>query len=109
MESVQSSVWAVPRIIGSLEECEFYHTMDIPGYGLVVGQWDLRENVDTYLGNQDLRGKRVLELGPASGFLTFEMEKRGAAVVGFDLADGRKWDVVPHYAEDLDQVVNRFA
>jgi SAM-dependent methyltransferase len=109
MRLLESSVWAAPRVIGSVQECDFYHTMDIPGYGKVVGEWDLRENVDTYLGNQDLKGKRVLELGSASGFLTFEMEKRGATVVGFDLADGKKWDIVPHDAEDLDQVVNQFA
>jgi hypothetical protein len=34
--------------------------------------------VDDYLGHVELRGKRILEIGPASGFLTVEMEKRGA-------------------------------
>jgi predicted nicotinamide N-methyase len=37
--------------------------------------------VDPYLGNFDFVGKRVLDVGAASGFLTFEMEKRGAEVV----------------------------
>ena len=52
--------------------------MEIPGHGLVTGQWDLRGGVDDYLGKVAFAGQRVLEIGPASGFLTFEMEKRGA-------------------------------
>jgi SAM-dependent methyltransferase len=109
MELDSANVWAAPRHVESLDACEFYHTMDVPSHGLVRGQWDLRGDVDSYLGRQDLRGKRVLELGPASGFLTFEMEKRGADVVGLDLADGRDWDVVPYGSEDLGLQVKAFA
>src|SRR5262249_24403861 len=73
----------------------FYHTMDLPGYGRVEGEWDLRGGVDEYLGGVDLRGKRVLEMGTASGFLCFEMEKRGAEGVGLDLCEDDMWDYVP--------------
>ena len=52
-----------------LEDCYFYHTMDVPGAGLVTGEWDLRNGVDAYLGHESVAGKRVLELGTASGFL----------------------------------------
>jgi hypothetical protein len=69
--------------------------MEIPGYGLVQGQWDLRGRVDSYLGGIPLTGKRVLELGPASGYLTFEMERRGAQVVAYDLSEHQSWDCVP--------------
>jgi SAM-dependent methyltransferase len=88
-------IYAKPRTVTDLGECWFYHTMDIPGYGLVAGQWDLRNGLDSYLGGIDYRGKRVLEVGTASGFVCFEMEKRGADVVACDLCDKHSWDVVP--------------
>lgn len=75
--------------------------MDIPGYGLVTGAWDLRAGVNEYLGGVALAGKRVLEIGPASGFLTFEMERRGAEVVCCDLCELDEWDVVPMAGLDL--------
>src|SRR5712691_8821908 len=81
-------------------DCYFYHTMDIPGYGRVEGEWDLREGVREYLGNVDLRGKRVLEMGTANGFLCFEMERRGAEVVAYDLSENQDWDVVPYARQD---------
>ena len=81
--------------VHSVTECYFYHSMDLPGIGSVNGSWDLREGVESYLGGVELEGKRVLDVGTASGFLCFEMEKRGAEVVGFDLEDGTGWDFVP--------------
>jgi hypothetical protein len=45
----------------------YYHTMDILGYGKVSGEWDLRGRDIYYLGNAKLQGKRVLEIGTASG------------------------------------------
>ncbi len=80
--------------------CVFYHTMDIPGHGTVAGQWDLRGHEASYLGHVDVAGKRVLEVGTASGHLCFEMERRGAEVVAYDLSDGQDWDVVPFAADD---------
>ena len=79
------SIYAEPQHVESLSDCSFYHTMDIPGHGTIRADWDLRPGVRDYLGNVDLRGKRVLEFGPASGFLTFHMEQQGAEVVAFDI------------------------
>jgi hypothetical protein len=58
------------------EDCFFYHTVDVPGFGCTEGQWDLRQSVEAYLGDVPFRSTRVLEIGPASGYLTFEMERR---------------------------------
>jgi hypothetical protein len=87
-----------------LAECYFYHTIELPGSGLVTGEWDLRGGVDAYLGHEDVRGKRVLEVGPASGFLGFEMERRGAEVVAYDLSGATPWDIVPYAGSDLDAI-----
>ncbi len=98
-------IYAAPRQISNLEQCFFYHTMDIPGYGHVEGEWDLRGNEHAYLGNVDFKGKRVLEIGVASGLLSFFMESRGAEVVGFDLSEEHSWDIVPYAGWDYKKQV----
>ncbi len=89
--------YAAPLVVDRPEDCFFYHKINIPGLGEVGEQWDLRSSIDSYLCKFDFRGKRVLDMGAAAGFLTFEMEKRGAEVVSFDMVDGTQWDVVPHW------------
>lgn len=84
-----------PRTVTDPAACYFYHTMDIPGHGLVRGEWDLRGGFDDYTGRVELAGKRVLDVGTASGFLTFEAEKRGAEVVSFDIGHGRFQHLLP--------------
>jgi hypothetical protein len=76
--------------------------MDLPGHGVVGGQWDLRGREEDYLGGVSLQGKRVLELGTASGHLCRYMESQGADVVGFDLPAGELWNLVPFVGFDLD-------
>lgn len=95
--------YAPPRVVTDPAECVWYHTMHIPGVGVVEGEWDLRDGVDEYLGGVPLEGRRVLEVGTASGFLCFEMERRGAEVVAYDLSERQPWDVVPFDADDLDR------
>ena len=97
------SLYAPPRVVTDLAACDFYHSMEIPGYGFVKGYWDLRGHVDEYLGGVELKGKRVLELGTASGFMCFEMERRGARVVAYDLSEHQSWDVVPMAGLDNSQ------
>src|SRR5215472_7673160 len=77
--------YAEPRTVTDLGECIFYHTMDLPGFGSVRGNWDLRQSFGDYTGGVDFAGKSTLDVGTASGFLSFEAERRGAAaVVSFD-------------------------
>lgn len=96
-QEIDQSLFAQPMQVDDPEDCNFYHVMDIPGLGIVGREWDLRDNIGDYLGNYDFTGKRVLDVGTASGFLTFEMEKRGGDVVSFDMESGRQWNLVPHY------------
>jgi hypothetical protein len=90
------SLYATPRVVTDLSECYFYHTIELPGYGLVAGEWDLRHGIREYLGEVDFAGKRVLEIGTASGFVCFHMEAAGADVVAYDLSDAYPVDVVPN-------------
>jgi SAM-dependent methyltransferase len=88
-------VYSKERFVTNTDDCWFYHVMDLPELGTVGHEWDLRGRVNDYLGNTELRGKRVLDVGTASGFLTFEMERMGAEVVSLD-ADGPKcWFLLP--------------
>src|SRR5262245_27409166 len=70
--------------------------MELPGIGLVEGSWDHRETIDDYLGSVPVNGRRVLDVGPANGFFSFEMERRGAEVTALDLGVDSDWDAVPH-------------
>jgi O-methyltransferase len=90
-------IFATARKVEDVADCYFYHTMELPGRGVIEGKdWDLRGRVDEYLGNVNFAGKRVLEIGPASGFLTFEMENRGADVISVEVTDEHGWDFVPY-------------
>ncbi|HYW70098.1 MAG TPA: methyltransferase domain-containing protein [Pyrinomonadaceae bacterium] len=85
-----------PRFVDSLDDCFFYHTMDLPVFGLVHGQWDLRGRFDDYIGGVPLNGKSVIDIGAATGFLSFESEKRGATrVLSFDMGDARQQTFIP--------------
>ncbi|MDQ1429504.1 MAG: hypothetical protein QOF40_106 [Actinomycetota bacterium] len=88
----------------SLEECTFYHCMDLPEVGTQLGQWDLRAGIGSYLGDFDFAGAQVLEIGTASGFVCFEMERRGADVIAFDLdvEDHETYDMFPGPVGDRD-------
>lgn len=92
---LEESIYATPRTITDLKECFFYHAMEIPGYGCIEGEWDLRKSAREYLGGVNLKGKRVLEIGTASGFLCFYMESKGAEVVAFDISEEKSLDIVP--------------
>jgi SAM-dependent methyltransferase len=96
-----NGVFALPREIKDTSDCYFYHKMEVPGFGVVGGEWDLRGGEEQYLGGVSFSGKRVLELGTASGFLCRYMEKHGAEVVGFDLPDDSSWDFIPFSQIDL--------
>jgi SAM-dependent methyltransferase len=110
-----SAVYANPRLVTDLAQCDFYHTIDLPGMGTVEGHWDLRAGLGAYLGNLAFLGKRVLDVGAANGLLSFFMEEQGAEVVSFDLDETGEWDLVPFarwgereaIAEDRQRILNR--
>jgi hypothetical protein len=89
-------------IVPALSECHFYHAMDLPGTGPVDGDWDLRGRFDQYVGNVALQGKTVLDVGTASGFLSFEAEKRGATVFSFDADGPDRIQLVPPWIREPD-------
>ena len=86
----------------TLDQCYFYHSLDLPS-GTVSGDWDLRGLFRQYIGNVDLKGRTVLDIGTASGFLSFEAEKAGAkSVTSFDSDSAKNWQVAPDEKVDRD-------
>lgn len=74
-----------------------YHSLElndgriIPG---LIGIPELRARLDSYPLPQDLRGQRVLDIGAASGWNSFECERRGAEVVAVDYVEYEELTVV---------------
>lgn len=91
-----NEIFATPRWGVDPKECFFYHSIDLPELGFQEGVWDLRDVADAYLGETDFAAKRVLEIGPASGFLTAHMARKGADVVSVEQPDSAVWDFVPY-------------
>jgi hypothetical protein len=104
-----NGLYAAPTPVTDPAHCIWYHAMDLPGIGSVAGHWDLRATIDDYLGHIDFDGKRCLDLGAASGYLTFEMERRGArevVPVDLDLA-AQECEVVPFADSRFDVAARR--
>jgi O-methyltransferase len=83
-----------------LTDFVWYHAFELPDGRVLPGVWDLRGHEPAYLGGVDLVGKRVLELGPATGALTFYMERMGAEVVSFEAGFDVSIDTLPVKGED---------
>ena len=83
-------------------ECRFYHAIELPGHGEILGAWDLRGREAAYLGSVALSGKRVLEIGPASGGLTAYIVRQDADVVCFETSEELAPDVLPNVRKDIE-------
>jgi SAM-dependent methyltransferase len=86
-----------PSNCAPMEQCYWYHVMDVPGLdGPTPGQWDLRGQFAEYIGRVDLAGRSVLDIGAASGFLSFSAEQaRAREVVSFDIDVGSRQNLLP--------------
>ncbi len=84
-------------IVNSLE---WYQTLEL-GNGIITpGRFDHRPYLDNYSLPETLNGKTVLDVGAASGFFSFEFERRGANVVATDLPEWFNHDFGPNYRPD---------
>lgn len=96
MPELYSNLLASPMEVGNPQECVFYHSLDLPVSGYQKGHWDLRGKFKSYTSNVSFQNKTVLDVGTASGFLSFEAEKHGAkSVVSVDAESATHWDRLP--------------
>lgn len=84
----------------------WYHTFDfnrnVKG---ITPHYDLYTCSDKFFLPREAKEKSFLDIGTASGFFSFEMEKRGAEVVSFDLSLDNETDKIP-YAGAPDRTSN---
>jgi tRNA (mo5U34)-methyltransferase len=67
-----------------------YHTLELPGGQILTGIIPvdaLRSRLEALQIPADLTGRRVLDAGAASGWNSFELERRGADVMAIDCVD----------------------
>lgn len=88
------------ELASDIESVDWYHTIDL-GNGLITpGFYDHRPYLDYYGIPEGLQGKTVLDVGAASGFFSFEFERRGAQVTATDLPKWFDHDFGPEYQPD---------
>lgn len=88
------------NILQQIESLEWYHTLDL-GNGITTpGDYDHRPYLPYYGFPDNLTGKTALDVGAASGFFSFEMERRGAKVTAVDLPTWLAHDFGPCYRPD---------
>ena len=80
-----------------IKDCIWYHSYefnrDIEG---IMREYDLDPYLNKFLLPDDMEGKTFLDIGTASGFFSFQMERSGAEVVSFDLGLDDQPDQIPH-------------
>ena len=90
---------------GDLSEYYWYHTIEL-GNGLVTpGTYDYRYSLPFFQFPLDMSGMDVLDVGAATGFFSFEFEKRGANVVSMEMVSMMELDVFP--GEDIGQTLKK--
>lgn len=86
-----------------ISDCYFYHSISLSDAISIDGDWDLRPVASKYLSDYDFNGKRALDIGTATGFLSLYMETHGAnEVVSFDQAEKHPADIVNDWSDNVE-------
>src|SRR5579884_722520 len=78
------------ELLKDLTELGWYHSIELPDGTVIPGLHSadhLRARLARFRLPEDLRGKRVLDIGAWDGWFSFEMERRGASVVAVDVIE----------------------
>jgi tRNA (mo5U34)-methyltransferase len=82
--------------IGELSRLGWYHSIQLPDGQIIHGLQtldQLRARLAQFPIPDDLRGRRVLDIGAWDGWFSFEMERRGADVVALDSTEHTRFRV----------------
>ena len=72
----------------------WWHSFELPDGRVLEGVnpiFSLKERIGQFPIPEDLRGKRVLDIGAWDGWFSLEMERRGAQVVAIDCWDNERF------------------
>lgn len=78
------SKWEKATLEKHLASEHFYHSFEFTNECVVRGDWDIAKSIQAYKFPVDLIGKRVLDIGPGSGFFSFYFESLGASVTALE-------------------------
>ncbi len=76
--------------VAALTKNTWFHSVELPDGRVIPGVVSveaLQTRIRRYPIPEDLTGKRLLDVGAATGWNSFEMERRGAQVVAVDCVD----------------------
>lgn len=73
----------------------WYHAVDLGGGLVTPGSFDYRAVVEAFGLPAGMHGMSALDVGSATGFFAFEMERRGASVTSVELPALSRWDTFP--------------
>lgn len=82
------------------DELEWWHSFVLPDGSQIQGVNTLegqKHRLAQFPIPQDLRGKRVLDIGAWDGWFSFEMERRGAEVVAVDVWDNPRFRLMSQW------------
>ena len=82
------------KLIARLQAFGWYHSIQLPSGEVTPGLQtleQLRLRARQFPIPENLRGKRVLDIGAWDGWFSFEMERRGANVVAVDAVQSEKF------------------
>jgi tRNA (mo5U34)-methyltransferase len=75
----------------------WYHVIELPHGVSTPGVFDVRPHLSSYRLPERLDGLVALDVGTASGYFAFELERRGARVIATDLASRADHDLPAAY------------
>jgi tRNA (mo5U34)-methyltransferase len=84
-----------------MRRLSWYHTIDLGGGLVTPGAYDHRPYLGAYGLPERLAGFSALDVGAASGFFTFELERRGGQVTSTELPNWMAHDFGPQYAAGM--------
>lgn len=88
------------ELLEDAQRLTWYHTIELAPGHVTAGWFDLRPHIDRYGLPERMEGMRALDVGTWDGFWAFEMERRGADVVGIDIDDESELDWPPRRPRD---------
>src|ERR1700752_3322539 len=84
----------IQQLITQMNALGWYHSIELPNGDQIQGIQSLaqqRLRLRQFPIPQDLRGRRVLDIGAWDGWFSFEMERRGADVGALDVFDNPRF------------------
>ena len=91
--------------LGNVSGYHWYHTIELRDGLVTPGFYDHRSSLSAFQFPTDMGGRSALDIGSATGFFAFELERRGAEVVSVEVPSLADLDRFP--GQTVDQTVRK--